>query len=139
MRAFLFLPAFQLLSVSAISAETFPAAKSGQLARIHAVWALTQDGSFFEKAFNSLATSDDPELRARAAILLEEEDPAAVIAYAEAAQCVACPRIGDEGSELVPPLTEIGKKGREYILESLLDPQAKITPGYSISWNIFPG
>lgn len=49
-----------------------------------------------------------------------------------AAQCVACHRIGDEGSEVGPPLTEVGKKGSEYILESLVEPQAKITPGYGM-------
>ena len=49
-----------------------------------------------------------------------------------AAQCVACHRIGKEGSEVGPPLTEIGKKGREYILESLIDPQAKIAAGYGM-------
>jgi putative heme-binding domain-containing protein len=48
------------------------------------------------------------------------------------AQCVACHRIGKEGSEVGPPLTEIGKKGREYILESLLAPQAKIAAGYGM-------
>ena len=49
-----------------------------------------------------------------------------------AAQCTACHRVGKEGSDVGPPLTEIGKKGREYILESLIDPQAKITPGYGM-------
>lgn len=49
-----------------------------------------------------------------------------------AAQCVACHRVEKEGSEVGPPLTEIGKKGREYILESLLDPQAKIAAGYGM-------
>lgn len=49
-----------------------------------------------------------------------------------AAQCVACHRVEKVGSEVGPPLTEVGKKGREYILESLIDPQAKITPGYGI-------
>jgi putative membrane-bound dehydrogenase-like protein len=49
-----------------------------------------------------------------------------------AAQCTACHRIGDEGSEVGPPLTEVGKKGREYILESLVYPQAKITSGYGM-------
>jgi quinoprotein glucose dehydrogenase len=49
-----------------------------------------------------------------------------------AAQCTACHRVGKDGSEVGPPLTEIGKKGREYILESLVDPQAKITPGYGM-------
>ncbi|MFM2197091.1 MAG: hypothetical protein RLZZ505_523 [Verrucomicrobiota bacterium] len=49
-----------------------------------------------------------------------------------AAQCVACHRVEKEGSEVGPPLTEIGKKGREHILESLLEPQAKIAPGYGM-------
>lgn len=47
-----------------------------------------------------------------------------------AAQCTACHRIGDEGSNVGPPLTEVGKTGRHYILESLVHPQAQITPGY---------
>ncbi|MFK7849907.1 MAG: PVC-type heme-binding CxxCH protein [Akkermansiaceae bacterium] len=47
-----------------------------------------------------------------------------------AAQCTACHRIGKDGSEVGPPLTDVGNKGREYILESLVNPQAKITPGY---------
>ncbi len=49
-----------------------------------------------------------------------------------AAQCIACHRIGDKGSEVGPPLTHIGKKGREYIFESLVAPQAKIAPGYGM-------
>ncbi len=49
-----------------------------------------------------------------------------------AAQCVACHRVEKEGSEVGPPLTEVGKKGSGYILESLLNPQAQITPGYGI-------
>lgn len=49
-----------------------------------------------------------------------------------AAQCNACHRIGEEGSNVGPPLTAVGKKGREYILESLVLPQAKIAPGYGI-------
>ncbi|MFD0893716.1 c-type cytochrome [Luteolibacter ambystomatis] len=47
-----------------------------------------------------------------------------------AAQCTACHRVGKEGSNVGPPLTEVGKKGRDYILESLVLPQAKIAPGY---------
>lgn len=49
-----------------------------------------------------------------------------------AAQCIACHRIGDQGSEVGPPLTDIAKKGRDYIFESLVAPQAKITPGYGL-------
>lgn len=47
-----------------------------------------------------------------------------------AAQCNACHRIEEEGSNVGPPLTHIGAKGRDYILESLVLPQAKIAPGY---------
>ncbi len=49
-----------------------------------------------------------------------------------AAQCTACHRIGDVGSDVGPSLNEIGKKGREYILESLIEPQAKIAPGFGM-------
>ena len=49
-----------------------------------------------------------------------------------AAQCVACHRVEKEGSEVGPPLKEIGRKGREYILESLIDPQAQVALGYGI-------
>ncbi len=49
-----------------------------------------------------------------------------------AAQCNACHRIGEEGSDVGPPLTEIGKKRREYILESLVKPQAVVAPGYGM-------
>jgi putative membrane-bound dehydrogenase-like protein len=49
-----------------------------------------------------------------------------------AAQCTACHRIGDAGSNVGPPLTHVGRQSREYILESLVLPQAAITPGYGI-------
>ena len=49
-----------------------------------------------------------------------------------AAQCVACHRVEKEGSEVGPPLKGIGRKGREYILESLIDPQAQVALGYGI-------
>ncbi len=49
-----------------------------------------------------------------------------------AAQCIACHRIGDQGSEVGPPLTHIGTKGRDYIFESLVAPQAKVAPGYGL-------
>jgi putative membrane-bound dehydrogenase-like protein len=49
-----------------------------------------------------------------------------------AAQCIACHRVGKDGSEVGPPLSHIGKKGRDYIFESLIAPQAKITSGYGL-------
>jgi quinoprotein glucose dehydrogenase len=49
-----------------------------------------------------------------------------------AAQCIACHRVGDEGSDVGPPLTKIGQAGRKHILESLLEPQAKVAAGYGM-------
>lgn len=48
------------------------------------------------------------------------------------ANCMACHRIGEEGSNVGPPLSAVGKKGREYLLQSLVDPQASIAPGYGM-------
>ena len=50
-----------------------------------------------------------------------------------AANCTACHRMGAEGSNVGPALTQVGKKGRDYILESLILPQAKIAPGFGTS------
>ena len=47
-----------------------------------------------------------------------------------AASCTACHRIGESGSNVGPPLTRIGQKGREHILEALVNPQASIAPGF---------
>ena len=47
-----------------------------------------------------------------------------------AANCTACHRIGDEGSNVGPPLEKIGGKSRDYLLRALIDPQADIAPGY---------
>jgi putative membrane-bound dehydrogenase-like protein len=49
-----------------------------------------------------------------------------------AAQCTACHRIGDEGSNVGPPLKGIGKRGRAYLLEALVLPQKSIAPGFGI-------
>lgn len=46
------------------------------------------------------------------------------------ANCTACHRIGPEGSNVGPALTDIGKRDRDYILESLMDPQAQIAEGF---------
>ncbi len=49
-----------------------------------------------------------------------------------AAQCLACHRIAADGSNVGPPLTEVGKKGRDYIFESLINPGAKLAPGFGL-------
>jgi quinoprotein glucose dehydrogenase len=48
------------------------------------------------------------------------------------ANCTACHRIEAEGSNVGPPLTQVGAKGREHLLEALVTPQAKIAPGYGM-------
>jgi quinoprotein glucose dehydrogenase len=49
-----------------------------------------------------------------------------------AAQCLACHRIGPEGSNVGPALTHIGAKDRGYLLESIVDPGAKLAPGFGM-------
>ena len=47
------------------------------------------------------------------------------------AQCVRCHTVGTVGSTVGPPLTHIANTlTREQILESLVDPSARIAPGY---------
>jgi len=48
------------------------------------------------------------------------------------ANCMACHRIGAEGSNVGPPLQGIGAKGKEHLLQALVDPQASIAPGYGM-------
>lgn len=49
-----------------------------------------------------------------------------------AAQCIACHRLGKEGSNVGPALAKVGAKGRDYLLESIVLPQAKIAPGFGM-------
>jgi quinoprotein glucose dehydrogenase len=44
--------------------------------------------------------------------------------------CLRCHKIGGEGGEVGPDLSQIGKLGREDILESILLPNKKIAQGY---------
>lgn len=48
-------------------------------------------------------------------------------------QCMRCHKHGREGGVAGPPLTGIGKKkDRRYLLESLVQPQAVVAPGYGV-------
>ena len=49
------------------------------------------------------------------------------------AQCVRCHKAGDgKGSIIGPNLKNAGSKERSHLLESLVDPQAKISKGYGL-------
>lgn len=49
------------------------------------------------------------------------------------AQCMACHKVEDgKGSTVGPNLKWVAKKGREYLLESMVNPQAVITKGYGM-------
>jgi len=48
------------------------------------------------------------------------------------AQCVRCHKIRGEGGAAGPDLTEVAKRGqRDYLLASMIDPNAKIAQGYA--------
>lgn len=49
-----------------------------------------------------------------------------------AAQCLACHRIGPEGSNVGPELTHTGSHERSYLVEALLEPGAKLAPGFGV-------
>lgn len=58
-----------------------------------------------------------------------------------AAQCIRCHAVDGEGGDVGPDLTDIGSVlTREQLLESLIDPGARIAPGYgSISYTLEEG
>lgn len=61
-----------------------------------------------------------------------------------AAQCIRCHKVGADGGTAGPDLTEVVKRNpertREYLLESMLDPGAKIAPGFgSVSLSLADG
>jgi quinoprotein glucose dehydrogenase len=54
-----------------------------------------------------------------------------IVMYNAAAQCMRCHAIGTEGGNVGPALTNIGNSlTREQLLQSLVEPSARIAPGY---------
>lgn len=50
-----------------------------------------------------------------------------------AAQCIRCHKIGSTGGVLGPDLSQVGSRlSPEKILESLVNPQAELSPGYGL-------
>jgi putative heme-binding domain-containing protein len=55
----------------------------------------------------------------------------AVFAGPEGAGCIRCHRVGAEGGDVGPDLSDIGGKfGREHLIESVLEPSRQIVEGY---------
>jgi putative membrane-bound dehydrogenase-like protein len=49
----------------------------------------------------------------------------------ERSQCLACHQLGDQGGKIGPELTGVGGRfSRIYLIESILDPNANVTPGF---------
>ncbi|MBL9153357.1 MAG: HEAT repeat domain-containing protein [Verrucomicrobiales bacterium] len=99
------------------------------------------DDAAVSQAFGRLRESIDQAAAtdplAAFAMCLEGGDPQAgerVIQTNVASQCVACHQFGNgPGSTVGPNLKSIGReKDRAYLLESLVNPQATVTPGYGM-------
>ena len=73
-----------------------------------------------------------PGLRFRSALVGGDAEAGRKIFYDNAsAQCIRCHKINGFGGQVGPELTGIGKREkREHILESIVDPSAKIAKGY---------
>ena len=83
-------------------------------------------------AFEATRKADDPLARWRECI--EGGDSKAgkqIFAEKAEAACMRCHKVKGEGGDVGPDLAEVGKKmGREYVLRSIVDPNAVIAKGY---------
>lgn len=68
------------------------------------------------------------------ALLGGDENRGSRIFYShQTAQCIRCHVVGDYGGNAGPPLTGIASKlSREQLLESLINPSARLAPGYGM-------
>jgi putative heme-binding domain-containing protein len=83
-------------------------------------------------------TGDGSDLPAVAELvkLTGNPDNGAKVFRSEQAACIKCHRVGNEGIDFGPALTEIGTKlGKEALYESILDPSAGISFGYE-GWQV---
>ncbi len=83
-------------------------------------------------AFEATRKAEDPLARWRECIE-GGDSKAGRIVFAEKAEaaCMRCHMVKGEGGDVGPDLAETGKQfGREYVLRSIVDPNAEITKGY---------
>ncbi len=50
--------------------------------------------------------------------------------------CIACHTVDGKGGKVGPSLDGVGKKGKDYIRENIVNPNSTVTPGYAA--NIMP-
>ncbi len=83
-------------------------------------------------AFESTRKANDPLARWRECIEGgESKEGKRIFAEKAEAACMRCHKVKGEGGDVGPDLAEIGKKmGREYVLQSIVDPNAVIAKGY---------
>ena len=82
--------------------------------------------------YRAAQPTDDPMAAYRVALEGGDPDLGSQIFYRhEAAQCVRCHAVGDWGGGVGPNLTDVATVlSREELLQALVDPSARITPGY---------
>jgi quinoprotein glucose dehydrogenase len=98
----------------------------------------SRDESLVKAALNFYRTkmpSDDPYAAFDVCLEGGDIERGKVIFLTHAAgQCAKCHRINKDGGEAGPDLTKLGERsGKEYILESLINPNKVVVPGYGIA------
>lgn len=85
----------------------------------------------FDKYRSGLGTSDPMAHFRMAEVGGNAEEGKRIFRERADASCIRCHAVQKEGGVVGPPLDGIGsKQNREYILESIIFPNAKIAPGY---------
>jgi putative heme-binding domain-containing protein len=117
-------------------AENKVATKNSEgLALLRQVENTSKPGGTVELALKRYLGSADLSKAGRAEIYQEIAHAKGVVANGQAIYrriCIACHQVGGEGVEYGPSLTEVGKRlKREELVESILDPNAKIDPKYA--------
>jgi len=83
-------------------------------------------------AFEANRKATDPLARWRECLEGgESKEGKRIFAEKAEAACLRCHKVKGEGGDVGPDLAEVGKKmGREYVLQSIVDPNAVIAKGY---------
>src|SRR5262249_35208682 len=83
-------------------------------------------------AFEAARRRDDPLARSREAPVGGEAERGRNISlHKSEVSCLRCHKLHGEGGEVGPDLSDIGKRqNREYLLESIVDPNKQIAKGF---------